>query len=186
MLSIGVSGHRFLSEVDKLTSGIDQSLTYLEEIYGESSFRVISSLAEGSDRLAVQRVLKRPGAQLVVPLPVPQEDYLSDFKSPESKKEFLELLFQANKVINLPPTATRQEAYAAVGTYVLEHCDVLMVVWDGQEAQGIGGTGEVAAAARHIKKPTAWIMAGNRKPGTEEPTTFGEDQGKVFYENFPN
>ncbi|MGB2962518.1 MAG: hypothetical protein WBB69_00845 [Anaerolineales bacterium] len=186
MLTIGVSGHRFLSEVDKLTAGIDQALTHIERIFGDPSFQVISSLAEGADRLAAQRVLKRPGAQLIVPLPVPQDVYSSEFKSPESKKEFQALVSQADQVFTIPPSPTREDAYAAVGTYVLEHSAVILVVWDGREAQGVGGTGEIAAAARLIGLPLAWIMAGNRVPGTEEPTTLGEDQGKVFYENFPD
>ena len=186
MLTIGVSGHRFLSEVDKPTTGMDQALNHIERTFGETSFRVISSLAEGADRLVAKCVLKRPGAQLVVPLPVPQEDYLSDFKSPESKKEFQALLSQADQVFTLSPSQTREDAYAAVVTYAMEHSAVILVLWDGREAQGIGGTGEFAAAARLIGLPMAWIMAGNRVPGTEEPTTLGENQGKVFYENFPD
>jgi hypothetical protein len=186
MVTLGIAGHRFLSEIDKLTTGIDQALDHIESIFGDSSFRVISSLAEGADRLAVGRVLKKPRAQLVVPLPVAQEDYSKDFKSPESKEKFLALVSIADHVFTMPPSPTREEAYAAVGMYVLEHSDVILVLWDGRAAQGVGGTGEIAAAARLIGLPMAWIMAGNRVPGTEEPTTLGEDQGKVFYENFPD
>ncbi len=186
MLTIGVSGHRFLAEVDKLSAGIYQALNLIEKTFGESSFRVISSLAEGSDRLVARQVLKRPGAQLVVPLPFPQDVYLSDFKSPESKKEFQTLLSQADHIVTLPASPTRGDAFSAVGTYILDHSDVILVLWDGQEAQGMGGTGELAAAARRQKLPLVWIMSGNRVPGTDVPTTLGEDQGKIFYEYFPD
>lgn len=186
MLTIGVSGHRFLAEVGKLSAGIDQALNFIEKTFGDSSFRVISSLAEGADRLAARHVLKRPGAQLVVPLPFPQDVYLSDFKSLESKKEFQVLLSEADQIVPFPLSPTRGDAFSAVGTYLLNHSDLILVLWDGQEAQGIGGTGELAAAARLQKLPLAWIMAGNRVPGTEVPTTLGEDQGKIFYENFPD
>jgi len=185
MVTLGVAGHRFLSEIDKLTEGIDQALDQIERVFGETPLQVISPLAEGADRLTVQRIFKRPGAQLIVSLPLPQADYIADFKSLESKKEFKMLLAQAEQVFTLPPAPTREEAYAALGTYMMEHCDVFLVVWDGKEAQGVGGTGEIASAARQIGMPLAWVMAGNRKPGTKEPTTLGEDQGKVNYENFP-
>ena len=49
--------------------------------------------------------------------------------------------------------------------------------------EGQGGTGEVVAQARARGKPIAWIHAGNRKPGTMEPTSLGADQGRVTYEN---
>ncbi len=186
MITIGVTGHRFLIEVDIITAGIDQALNHIEMTFGDSFFQVVSPLAEGADRLAAQRVLKRKGSKLVVPLPLPQTDYLMDFKSPDSKKEFQALLTQADQVFTLPPAPTREEAYAAVGDYLLEHCDAILMVWDGKEAQGIGGTGEIASAVRCIGMPLAWVMAGNRVPGTEEPTTIGDGQGRVIYENFPD
>ena len=186
MVTIGVTGHRFLVEVDKITAGIDQALDHIEESFGDSSFQVISALAEGADRLVVRRVLKRQGAQLIVPLPLPQADYLADFKTPESKLEFQELLYKADQVVNLPPALSREAAYVAVRAYLLEQMDVLLAVWDGQKTQGVGGTGEIAAKAHQISLPLAWVMAGNRVPGTEEPTTLGDDQGRVIYENFPD
>ena len=186
MLTLGVAGHRFLSKIDKLTLGIDQALDHIERTFGVSFFQVISPLAEGADRLAVQRALNRKGSKLVVLLPLPEPDYLTDFKSPESKKEFQSLLAQADQMFTLPPAPTREEAYAALGTYMLGHCDVFLVVWDGKEAQGVGWTGEIASAARQVGLPLAWVKAGNRVPGTEEPTTLGEDQGTVIYENFPD
>ncbi len=186
MITIGVTGHRFLVEVDKITAGIDQALDHIEKSFGDQPFQVISALAEGADRLVVQRVLKRQGAQLVVLLPVPQTDYLVDFKTPESKLEFQELLYKADQIVNLPPAPSREEAYVAVGTYLLEQMDVLLAVWDGQKTQGVGGTGEIAAKARQIGLPLAWVMAGNRILGREEPTTLGISQGRVIYENFPD
>ena len=185
MITIGVTGHRFLVEVDKITAGIDQTLDHIEKSFGDSSFQVISALAEGSDRLVVRRVLRHQGAQLVVLLPLPQTDYITDFKAPESSSEFLELLDQAEEVLTLLPAPTREESYASAGYYLLDHCQVLIAIWDGQKTQGIGGTGEIAAAARRRKLPLAWIQAGNRVPGTEESTSLGDSQGRVIYENFP-
>ena len=65
-------------------------------------------------------------------------------------------------------------------------CDVLLAVWDGQEAQGLGGTGEIVARARGLGKPVVIVRAGNRLPGTEDPTTLGEEQGRVMLEGLPH
>jgi len=50
-------------------------------------------------------------------------------------------------------------------------------------AQGLGGTGGIALRARERGLPIAWVHAGNRKPGTEEPTSLGADQGQLTLEN---
>lgn len=60
-----------------------------------------------------------------------------------------------------------------------------IAVWDGQEAQGQGGTAAIVAQARQRGLPLAWIRAGNRRPGTQEPMILGEEQGKVSFERFP-
>jgi hypothetical protein len=66
---------------------------------------------------------------------------------------------------------------------VLEDCDVLLAIWDGQDAQGQGGTGGTVAEARARGIPVVWVHAGNRRPGTHEPTSLGDEQGQVTYEN---
>lgn len=186
MVAIGVTGHRFLDEVDKIATGVDEALRRIEEAFPGEPLTVISPLAEGADRLVAQRILTRRQARLVVPLPLPQSDYMADFGSPESKKLFLSLLDRADEVIELPPVPTRNQAYEAVGHYVLDHCKVLIAIWDGQEAQGQGGTAEIVAQARQRGRPLAWIHAANRRPGDQEPTTLGEAQGTVSFERFPD
>jgi hypothetical protein len=121
-----------------------------------------------------------------VPLPLPPEEYQTDFSSPASRETFRRLLGRADEVLPPPTAPSRDAAYAAAGRAVLNCSDVLVAIWDGQGARGTGGTGEMIAETRAQGLPLAWIHAGNRKPGTEEPTTLGEEQGKVSLERFPN
>lgn len=186
MIAIGVTGHRFLTEVENIVAGVDEALCRIEQALPGQPLTVISPLAEGADRLVVHRVLARSKARLVVPLPLPESDYMDDFQTAESREEFLSLLDRAEAVIELPPAETRDQAYEAVGRYVLDHCDVVMAIWDGQGAQGLGGTGDIVAQARRRGLPLAWIHAGNRRPGTQEPITLGEEQGEVTFERFPD
>lgn len=185
MIKIGVTGHRILAEVEKIEAGIGEALRGLERKFPGEPLAVISSLAEGADRLVARQVLAKPHSRLIVPLPLPESEYLQDFPGPRSQQEFLALVRQAAEVIHLPPTPSREEAYEAAGHYVLDHCEVLLAVWDGQGAQGLGGTGGIVAEARRRRLPLAWVHAGNRKPGTQEPTSLGDQQGRVTYENFP-
>ncbi len=182
---IGITGHRFLAESGKLERAVDRALNRILRFYPDSRPVALSPLAEGADRLAVHRVLARDGAGLVAALPLPEEDYLTDFESAESVAEFLNFLALADDVIELPLAATRREAYEAVGRYVLDRCDVLIAIWDGQGDQGHGGTGSTVGEARRRGLPLAWVHAGNRVPGTLEATSLGDEQGKVTYERFP-
>ena len=176
---VGVTGHRILTELDKIVSGIDQALDKIEEAFPSRSMLLLSPLAEGADRIVANRILMHRGGRLIVPL---SECRDMNFTNPDSKKEFQDLLDQADEVVRLPPAGSRAQAYAAEGRYVLSHCDVLVAVWDGKSAQGEGGTGMIVGEARQQGLSVAWVHAGNRKPGTLEPTSLGEEQGKVTFE----
>jgi hypothetical protein len=163
VIRIGVTGHRFLSDIENLVVEIDKVLSRIELNQPREDWVVISALAEGADRLVVERVLKyKPTAKLVVPLPLPVEEYQEDFVGDESRQEFLRLLNLAVDVIPLPAPSAREEGYLAEGLYVLDHCDVLIALWDGLEAQGLGGTGQIVALARERRIRLAWIRCKRR------------------------
>ena len=182
---VGVTGHRTLAEMDKVMSGVERAVRRIRKTYPDSSFRILSSLAEGADRILAKRLLLIPGAILWVALPLPEGEYLMDFGTHESKQEFLQLLGKAERVIQMPATGKREEGYMAAGKYVLENSNCLLAIWDGKHAQGMAGTGEIITLARDRDLPLVWIHAGNRIPGTEMPTSLGSEQGKVTFELLP-
>lgn len=184
MANIGVTGHRFLAEVDRIKAGVDQALRRIEQAF-PGPINVWSSAAEGADRLVAFQVLVRPDSRLIVALPLPKEDYMSDFESTQSRIEFLDLLDSAYEVIQLQPAASRREAYAAAYKHILDNAEVLVAVWDGKAPQGEGGTGDIVRRARDRAMPIAWIHAGNRNPETREAVSLGPEQGTVTFENFP-
>lgn len=185
MTRVGVTGHRILAELEKVERGVEEALRRIELGSGCAQLTIISSLAEGADRMVALHALARTNAKLIVPLPLSKSDYSTDFKNPESSAEFFSLLDRAEEVIEMPPAATRDEAYEAAGNYVLDHSDVLITIWDGRQAQGRGGTGAMVARARQMRMPIAWVHAGNREPITHKATSLGSDQGLLTFENFP-
>ena len=182
MIRIGVTGHRILADIEKIDAAIEIALRRIEDRFPGETLTAISGLAEGADRIVVNHVLARPGAGLVVALPMRKADYMMDFKSEDSRTEFSELIGRASEIVELPTSASREQAYEAAGDYVLDNSDVLITIWDGQKAQGRGGTADIVARAREQRLPIAWIHAGNRKPGTHEPVSLGDEQGRVTFE----
>jgi hypothetical protein len=182
---IGVSGHRVLAEQEKLEAGLDAVAARIAAAFPGEPWTVVSALAEGADRLVACRLLARPGTRLVVVLPLAADDYETDFTTAASRQEFRSLLARADDVIEIAPQTSRDAAYEAAGREVLDRADVLVTIWDGQRAQGQGGTAAIIAQGRERGLPLARVHAGNRRPGTLEPTSLGAEQGEVTFERLP-
>ncbi len=183
MIRIGVTGHRILTDIEKIDAAVEVALRRIEDRFPGEALTVISALAEGADRIVARHVLARSGARLVVPLPLRKSDYMADFTSKESRAEFLNLLERTADVVEMPRAPSREQAYEAAGNYVLDNSDVLITIWDGREAQGPGGTADIVQRARKRRLPIAWVHAGNRKPDSHEPVSLGDEQGLVTFEN---
>jgi hypothetical protein len=184
-IAIGVTGHRFLAEIAKLEAGVRRAMEEIETIFPGKQMLALSALAEGTDRLVARMVLERNGAWLVAVLPLTRKEYEKGFQTAESRFEFRSLLDQAIRIIELPPTPERNEAYEKAGEYVAQRSDVIIALWDGQGVQGEGGTADVVHQAINRGIPVFHIKAGNRKPGTNEPTSLGREQGELMVYNSP-
>lgn len=152
---VGVTGHRDLRAEDEvsLRQVVRKLLEEIVTEYSDSPLLIVSPLAEGADRLVAEEALAI-GAELVVPLPMPEGDYLADFETPESKRHFQQLKQQASRVLVVPdprrdpnPGAFSGEArdrrYALAGAWVSQHCQILLALWDGVQTDLEGGTAAV-------------------------------------------
>jgi len=151
IVRIGVTGHRDLSNPERVRQGVRAVLAELDRYLAgvPHQYRAISPLAEGADRLVAQCVLEWTGSLEIV-LPMPREEYFATFSADrraESIAEFEWFLPYAGRPKVLPRAASHQQAFQRVGQYVVGNCDVLIAVWDGQPARGQGGTAEVVAFA---------------------------------------
>jgi hypothetical protein len=112
----------------------------------------VSSLAEGADRIFAEEALKL-GCELQAALPYQRDEYEKDFSDPDARRVFRELLGQAAAIFEVEgETAENGDhlglAYETSGRIVLDHSDLLIAVWDGNPAQGRGGTAQVVELAR--------------------------------------
>jgi hypothetical protein len=122
-----------------------------------SAFAVVSSVAEGSDRIVAEAGLAA-GFGLEVVLPLSRAEYARDFETPKSHEEFEKLLGQASAVFDLNGAADeRPRAYEAAGFVMLANIDLLIAIWDGDEAAGVGGTAQIVSRAIADGIPVIWI-----------------------------
>ena len=154
---IGVTGHRDLRPQDMpaLEREIGGVITRLRRDYtGEgpdaTPLILISALAEGADRVCA-RVALSMGVKLIAPLPLPADEYRHDFEPglhPGASADFDELLSLAAAAPVMPFTPgnsleavrtdpdKRAEQYRAVGLFIVQHCDVLVALWDFRQRKG--------------------------------------------------
>ena len=164
-LTLGVTGHRvdLLSgnDIPQLRCQVRSVLTRFVQSYG-GQLTLVSSLAEGADQLVAEEALSL-GFGLISPLPFARDEYEQDFVRPASVTSFRRLLDQAMEVEELPgrrdSAETDQSAYAQAGAWMLERVDMLLAIWNGGAARGVGGTAEIVATARARKVPIVWIRA---------------------------
>ena len=70
-----------------------QSIRYLRKAKKTKlAFSVMTALAEGADRIVADTILEMEDAKMEVVLPLTKEDYLTDFKTDESKNDFERLV----------------------------------------------------------------------------------------------
>jgi hypothetical protein len=160
-LNIGVTGHRLnrvsQRQLDQLTPQVQPFLAQIAVAARTPSVTLVTGLAEGADRHVAQLALK-VGYALHAVLPFARETYVRDFSDAASREQFAELLGQAERITELPgrPGVSAQ-AYRRAGHALLDEADVLLAVWDGQPAQGAGGTAEVVGEACRRRIPVIHV-----------------------------
>jgi len=94
-----VTGHRDVPDEEAVAVRVREALARIRELRPASdatpvALTVVSSLAEGADRLVAREVLAA-GGELEVPLPLAVDDYELDFETETSRAEFRQLLERA-------------------------------------------------------------------------------------------
>ena len=175
-ISIGISGHILIDiSNEKLKFVLKKELKKIMDNMDE--VKLYSPLAEGADRLFVDtafEILPEKIKNLTIPMPFDKDRYMEDFKEKNSKEEF-EAYFDIPIFKNLKnltidsysilPSKIDNESYFNVGKCVVNNSDIIFALWDGKEANGIGGTGDIVKYVKR-KKPKKKVVLIN--PDTYE------------------
>lgn len=172
-LRIGVTGHRCqtLEKSEELNAAVLEVLEMIRSIAdriilrspfafeSEAECRVVSALAAGADR-AVARVASDAKFPLDYILPFHRDVYAETFGGdPELVKEFAKLIAadQATILELDGGSSNRKEAFVELADALVANCDVILAIWDGKPAKGIGGTREVIKKSMAREIPVVWF-----------------------------
>src|SRR5436309_996693 len=124
-LQVGITGHRIVMETSAIWRGIEEALARIATAYPGRPLVVLSSLAEGADRMAAEALLRQPGSRLIAVLPFPWKQYAADFGADgsPSRIHFDALIARAAEVVEMPPCRRRDQGYEQSGLYILAHAD---------------------------------------------------------------
>jgi hypothetical protein len=147
-MTAGITGHQVL--------GAAADVAWVRAALGrllreERATEGVSALAEGADQLFAEAVCEA-GLPLVAVIPC--AGYEAAFGSPGALQAFARLRAAAAATVQLPFPAPSEEAFLAAGREVVDRCDLLLAVWDGAPARGLGGTADVVAFARERRRRT--------------------------------
>ncbi len=183
---VGITGHRIQSGRSLDQAAIDAALRQVfdgleaafsaipKDLFDVSApqFVLLSGLADGADQMAARalRAGETPGIErrLEAILPFHLDAYADTFRDVGAAAEMRQLAGGADACFVLgdwqPPAHPgpvdaywRDQRYRTGGDLIVSHSDVLITVWDGLPAAGVGGTGDVVASAVRMGVPVIWI-----------------------------
>jgi hypothetical protein len=172
-LIVAVTGHRDLNpdETTVVTERVRKLFETFRERYPHTPILLLSSLAEGADRL-VASVAMGCGAELYAVLPMPREEYEKDFATSQSLHEFRRLMdrrYGATVVAanedddeSFVAGPARDRRYAMAGAFMVTHSQILIALWDGNQDEVLGGTSQIVRFALRGVPPR--YVSGSKEP----------------------
>jgi hypothetical protein len=153
---VGFTGHRRINDAVGLEGALRQVLA---ELQGETTIEwlALSSVAAGGD-MAFARTAMELGMGWEAILPLPVAEFRRDFLE-AAWADVQALLTKAEHVRIISERGLRDDAYLDGGMETVNHCDVLLAVWDGEPSRGRGGTADIVAYARELHRPLIIIDA---------------------------
>jgi hypothetical protein len=177
---MGVTGHRDLRDEDlpHLRESVAGIFHEIRSVHPQSPIVLLSPLADGADRLVAEVALDC-GTALVVPLPMPLEEYLTGFESQESRRHFQSLLKKARNTFEVSPGHQANQAgdthsagingrYAAMGAFLARSSPLLLALWDGTLSHAEGGTSDIVRlrlGLRSLASPACGPLLAQEETG---------------------
>lgn len=166
---IGLIGHRKLSdsEIPLLQEAFDEYLSKILGALKHTPVLVLTSLAEGADRLAHKSKFRNQ-IQICSVLPFAIEEYAKDFPGRARHAEFRAAIDDSDFVISFSPKtstskmteAERNKAYKDSAFWICDQANSLYAIWDGNSARGIGGTADTVKYRTRTMGANAHIDSG--------------------------
>ncbi len=150
-MKIGITGHQNLGSAETITwlSNVLRSAIRQNNIdFG------LSSLAVGADQLFVE-VLKDMHMRYIAIIPC--DGYEQTFTTSIDREKYNSLLQTAFEIVNLPFDKPSEEAFYEAGKQIASNSNMIIAIWNGQPAKGLGGTADIVKFALSIKRSVLHI-----------------------------
>lgn len=155
---IGVTGHQELPlEAQELAH---RRITDL--VHERAATHGVTALARGADQLFAHVLLEAGVPYTHV---APSLDYDEAF-SGDDRKRYEDLASRAFMLVRLPFPRQSEEAFLAAGLVIAERSDLVVAIWDGRPARGLGGTGDIVSYCNDTdtEVEVVWPRGVEREP----------------------
>jgi hypothetical protein len=144
-MRVGITGHQDLGNVGTITwlkNELEDTISQLKIEYG------YSCLAIGADQLFAGILLKHNIPLIAV---IPSENYEQTFDD-ELRDQYKRFLNCASEHIQLSHKQPSQIAFFDASKLLVNNCNVMIAIWNGLPAKGLGGTADVVRYATETHK----------------------------------
>jgi hypothetical protein len=147
ILRIAVTGHWSLGDAATVAFVRQAIESLLRQFQSDNPQGVValSGLALGADTIFAEEALA-----LGIPLDscIANQAVLEKYAIGYERDHHLELRMRSRRLVELPFGERSAESYLALGHWLVDSCDVLVAVWNGEAPAKPGGTGDVVTMAQ--------------------------------------
>jgi hypothetical protein len=148
-VKIGVTGHQKREGIK--WSWVKETIAAeLSKIHNVTL--ALSSLAIGTDHIFAEVAISLNIPVLAV---IPLENYERFFEGADLAS-YRRLLHRCEKM-QLKWKGNPERAFFEAGKLVVDQCDLLFAVWDGEKPEGLGGTADIVQYAEQQGRPVCYI-----------------------------
>lgn len=141
-MKAGITGHRDLGPsrtVSWVRGALGAAIDHFFVTQG------VSCLAAGADQLFAELLIERGIPFTAI---IPCCGYAKTLRHGHARRHYSSLVRQAAGTVQLAFPLASEQAFYAGGQEVVRSSDLLVAVWNGRPAKGLGGTADVVAFAR--------------------------------------
>jgi hypothetical protein len=149
-MRIGITGHRLLGD-GVAQQAIREKLENVLKERARPGDEALSGMAIGADQIFAELALE---AGLRLHAVIACQGYEATFAPGDELRGYEVLLAKSSQTTTMDFAAPSEAAFEASGHWIVDHCDIMVAVWDGKPAKGRGGTGDVVAYAEKKAVPT--------------------------------
>ena len=150
-MKIGITGHQQLGSeatIGWLSKKLDE---LIRQHHIDSG---ITSLAIGADQLYAEVLRKADIPYMAI---IPCNGYETTFQNTSDLERYYEFLQHASEQLQLPFEKPSETAFFEAGKQIVNLSDMVIAIWNGLPAKGLGGTGDIVKYALSLKKPVAHL-----------------------------